>query len=252
MEECKKQFIIKEDFNLSQGPVGPQGPPGPPGLASLPLSTDDVDYRGDVLTDVLDALLYVDLLINNFTANQINFEKGTVLTQLQFSWDYNKAIESQTITGINVVPPTLLVADRTKLVTLTNISTDTVVTLTSDDVIADAIPPVLATLTLSFFHKLYYGKRVSGTINSAFLLSLPEELKSTRQKLFSVDTAAAEYIWFCSPVSYGLPNFKANGFDGGFILITTLSFTNASGHTENYYVHRSINDNLGVTNVEVL
>jgi len=257
MEEWKRRYIIKEDFNLTQGPAGPQGPPGADGGAgTLPLSTDDVDYRGDVLTDVLDALLYLPLSISSFSAPQTTFEKGQTLTSIQLSWTFNKAVESQTITGTDVVTPTLTLAERTKLVTLSNITSNRTITLTADDVLADANAAKTSNLNLTFLNKIYYGKSVVGTVNSAFVLALTGELKSNRTKSFSLTTGASEYIWFASPVAYGLPSFKTNGFNGGFDLNTTLTggtiFVNASGHAESYYVFRSTNENLGLTAVDVL
>lgn len=237
---------------LTKGDKGDKGDPGSNAIIVLPLSSDDVDYNGETLTQVLDGLLYVGLLVNSFTANTTIYEKGQVLTSIQLSWTYNKAIQAQTITGVNVTPPTLIISDRTKLVTLVSVSIDTIITLTADDNVSDAIAAKTATLTISFLNKLYYGKSVIGTINSAFVLALSNELKATRSKSFTSTTGVAEYIWFACPVAYGLPDFKTNGFDGGFLLAATISFTNASGYTENYYVFRSVNENLGVTNVDVL
>jgi len=212
----------------------------------------NIDYRGDVLTDIIDQLLYLALVIESFTSATLNYEKGQTLNSIQLSWSYNKAVDAQAITGTNVVSPILLVSDRTKLVTLNAITTNTVVTLTADDVSSDGIAAKTSQLTISFLNKLYYGKRVVGTINSAFVLTLTGELRSNRSKTFSVSTGAAEYIWVAYPVSFGLGVFKTNGFDGGFDSPTTISFTNASGHTEDYYVFRSTNENLGVTEVESL
>jgi hypothetical protein len=49
----------------------------------------------------------------------------------------------------------------------------------------------------------------------------------------------------------GTRSFKVGGFDGGFTLYDTISFTNASGYTEEYYVYRSDNAGLGQTSVTV-
>jgi hypothetical protein len=135
---------------------------------------------------------------------------------------------------------------------LSNITINTAITLTADDILADANVAKTSILNLSFLNKIYYGKAVVGTVNSAFVLALTGELKSNRTKSFSLTTGASEYIWFASPVAYGLPSFKTNGFNGGFDLNTTFSFTNASGHAESYYVFRSTNENLGLTAVDVL
>jgi hypothetical protein len=252
MEECSKKFVIKPSTSLTKGDKGDKGDPGLDATFSFPISTDNVDYRGSVLTDVIDDLLYLALSIIGFSAAPSVFEKGQVLTSIQLSWSYNKAVDAQSITGTNVVPPTLLVSDRTKLVTLSSVASDTVITLTADDVSSDANPAKQAQLTLSFLNKLYYGKHVTGTIDSAFVLALTGELKSNKTKSFTANTGAGEYIWFACPVAYGFPSFKTNGFDGGFNAPTTISLTNASTHVEDYYVFRSTNENLGVTNVDVL
>lgn len=254
MEEWKRRYIIKEDFNLTKGEKGDTGAPGVSGGGggSLPISTDDVDYRGDVLTDIIDSLLYLALTIDSFGAATLTYEKGQTLTSIQLIWSYNKAVESQSITGTNVITPTLLPADRTKLVSLSSITSNTIITLTADDSVSDGNAAKTRTATITFLNKIYYGKSVIGTVNSAFILALTGELKSSRTKSFSVSTAATEYIWFASPVAYGLPSFKTNGFNGGFDLNATINLTNASGHTESYYVFRSTNENLGVTAVDVL
>lgn len=249
-EDCKQKFVIVPDTALTKGEKGDPGAPGTPASFSFPISTDDIDYRGDVLTDILDDLTYLELVIESFYAAAQQYEKGTVLVSIQLTWTFNKAVDAQSITGINVTPPTLLVSDRTKNVVLVSVNTDTVITLTADDVSADGNPAKTATTTLSFLNKLYYGKKTIGTINSAFVLSLTGELNATRNKAFTETTGAGEYLWVAYPTAYGLGTFKTNGFNGGFNSPITISFTNASGHTEDYYVYRSTNENLGITNVE--
>src|SRR5687767_2272265 len=154
MDSCKKRFIIKTNIAFSKGDKGDQGPAGPPGAgADLPLSSDDVEYNGETLTDILNELLYIALTINSFAASPTTFEKGTVLTSASFSWSYNKSVESQSISGTNVVSPVLAVGDRNKVVSLNNITTDTVVTLTADDETSDAIAAKTRTTTLQFLNK---------------------------------------------------------------------------------------------------
>jgi len=249
----KKKWIIKYDPLAGTGATGPQGPQGPPGSVDLPLSSDDVDYNGQTLTEVLDELLYTPLTINSFSANPSTYEKGQVLTSVALLWTYNKAVESQTITGTDVVSPSLLVGDRNKVVTLSNVAVNTVITLTADDVVADDNAAITRTVTLQFLNKLYWGKGViPGAVNSAFILALSNsELKSSRTKSFSIDASTGEYIWFALPEAYGLPSFLTNGFNGGFQLHSTISLTNASGHTENYRVYRTTNHSLGLTFVDV-
>lgn len=250
-----KQYVIVPDSGVSRGPAGPTGPQGPPGAAgsvTLPLSSDNVVYNALTLTQALDQLFYVPLVISSFTASPSTYEKGIVLTSIQLSWSYNKTVQAQAITGTGVVPPTLLLTDRSKVCTLSSLSSNFTIILTTDDVTGDSNPPKVSNINVQFLNKIYYGKAaIPGTIDSSFILSLQSNLQATRNISFNLSTIATEYIWFASPVAYGTPNFSANGFSGGFSLITTLSFTNASGWVESYYVYRSVNDNLGSTNIVI-
>ncbi len=251
MSNCNKKYIIKVDPFLTKGDKGDKGDPGDPSELVLPISSDDVDYNGQSLTDVLNDLLYEALEILSFVASPSVYEKGQVLTSVALTWSYNKTVESQTITGVDVTPPTLLVGDRSKSVTLINIDSNTVITLTADDDTDDDNPAITRTVTLVFYNKIYFGKAAIGTINDAFLLSLQGELKQNRFKTFNQTTGLNEYIWFALPTAYGVPSFLTNGFNGGFELASTFNHTNASGHTEEYKVYRSTNHNLGLTFVEV-
>lgn len=252
MGSCKKKYIIKVDPFLSKGPKGDKGDPGEGVELLLPLSTDDVDYRGQVLTDVIDDLLYLDLVINSFAASPSIFEKGQVLTALAVNWSYNKPIESQSISGIGVTPPTLAVGDRNVNLVLDNVAINTTITLTADDDTGDSIPAKTRQLTINFYNKIHYGKAViPGAFNNTFILSLEGFLQSNRNRTFNLTTGLNEYIWFILPVSYGTPSFTTNGFNGGFQLETVISHTNASGHTEDYAIYRSVNHNLGLTYVGV-
>lgn len=247
-----REFVIVPNTGASQGPQGPAGPQGPPGSVSLPITTHNVTYNSIDLTTIIDQLLYVPLVISSFTASQSNYEKGVVLTSIQLSWSYNKAIQTQSITGPGVTSPTLTISDRSYVVTLGSLTTGFVITLTSDDVTGDTNPPKTAQVSIQFMQKIYFGKAaIPGTVNSAFVLSLQSLLQPARGTSFNLSPGVSEYIWYACPVAYGLPSFTANGFSGGFDLTATISFTNASGYTESYYVFRSTNSNLGLTNVVV-
>lgn len=255
-DSCKKKWIVKVDNLLSKGEKGDKGDPGEGAELILPLSSDDVLYEttSQTLTDVIDSLLYTALVITGFSASPSTYEKGQTLTSVSLSWSFNKTIQSQTITGTNVISPTLLVGDRNKIVSLNNITTNTTITLTADDVTSDAIAAKTSALTLQFLNKIYWGKgAIPGVLNSAFILALSNsELRSNRLKSFTITANTNEYIFFALPVAYGVPSFKTNGFNGGFQLEGTITFTNASGWAESYNVYRSTNHTLGTTFVEVL
>jgi hypothetical protein len=57
---------------------------------------------------------------------------------------------------------------------------------------------------------------------------------------------------FAFPKRLGTVTFWVGGFQGGFEDPETVSVTNANGWTEDYYVWRSTNSNLGATVVETM
>ena len=65
-----------------------------------------------------------------------------------------------------------------------------------------------------------------------------------------VTAGVGEYLLFSFPVRLGVITFWVGGFEGGFESSETVSVTNANGWTEDYYVWRSTNNNLGATTVE--
>jgi hypothetical protein len=245
----KKRYLLKKPPELLQGPPGPQGPPGSGSDLELPISSDDIDYRGVTLTQKLDDLSYVELVINSFATPVINFEIGQVITSLGVTWSYNKSVSSQTITG-PITPVVLTAAERSRTLSVSNQSDNFTLVLSALD---ERALNRTRNLSINFLNKIYWGQaNQPGSINSAFVISLQNELKGNRQKSFNVNLGANVYAWFAHPVSYGVASVKTNGFDGGFNAPITISFTNASGFTEDYYVYRSEFPNLGVTNVEFL
>jgi hypothetical protein len=256
MAECKKRFIIKANPLTQVGPTGPMGPAGPPGDAGieLPLSSDDVVYGEQTLTEVLDDLLYQALTINSFGGATTTYERGQVLTSLGVTWTYNKAIQTQTITGTGVTSPTLTVADRSKTLTLASISSDTTITLTADDDVTDARAAKTATMTLRWYDGVFWGVgAIPSPYNSAFILGLSNKnLRSSRQGSFSMNVGASQYGFIAMPVSMGAASFKTNGFNGGLSLEATISFTNAYGAVVDYNIYRTVNHSLGLTAFEIL
>lgn len=241
--------IVTIEYKPNQGPPGQQGPPGPG--TTLPLDSGDVVYAADGRTveEILEELLFVDLVINSFTTPQTVFENGQVITSLTFTWGLNKAITSQTITGTQVTPPTLLAADRSKTVNFTSLSSNGTVTLTCND--GSGAPVVTSTINLTFLKGVYLGVAPIGTIDSAFILNLNKTLQSNYVRSANLNLGAGQYAWFAAPVAYGTPNFKINGFSGGFEPPSVVSFTNSFGATENYNVWRSTNANIGLSFIEI-
>lgn len=109
--------------------------------------------------------------------------------------------------------------------------------------------------TLSITHN-FYNYRFWGTTTVASGYTAAEvqalagsELSNSRAKSFTVNPGPGEYIIWSSPTRLGTVTFTVGGFEGGFTSPETVSITNSTGFTENYYVYRSVNSNLGSTTV---
>lgn len=110
-----------------------------------------------------------------------------------------------------------------------------------------------ATITHTFVNKRFWGVT---TVASGFTESDVEslsgsELSNSISKTFNVTAGSSEYIVYAYPSRLGTATFTVGGFEGGFNSPETVSITNASGYTEDYYVYRSVNSALGSTTVTV-
>lgn len=180
--------------------------------------------------------------IATFTASPSAVEIGNSTAQVALAWSFIATPASVKLNGVDK----------------STSSTGETVTAT-DDGTTHAVTYTLATniasksLTVHFYPKVYYGvSTIPSSVNSAFVIGLTNGvLTSTRARTISVNATTGKYIWYASPVRYGACSFKIGGFDGGFEAAQTVSVTNASGHTEDYYVYRSTNPSLGNTTVVV-
>lgn len=109
------------------------------------------------------------------------------------------------------------------------------------------------TVRYYFYNRRFWGVSTDASgYNEADIEGLANnELSNSRAKTFTVTAAAGEYIIYAYPSRLGAATFTVGGFEGGFESPETVSVTNASGYTENYYVYRSTNSGLGATTVVV-
>ena len=205
----------------------------------------DIEYNSgdpDILSvqDALDKLLYTPPSITSFSANPPagDYDVGNVQGPITFSWVPNKAITSQSLTDIGDIP----VSDRSAQYN-SIISSDKTFTLT----ISDGKQSASRSLTYRFMHRAYWGASTApASYTGAFISSLSDSrLTTTRTGTVRVTAGAGQYIYYCFPASWGTPTFNVGGFDGGFELVDTLSFTNNYGITTTYDIWKSDNPNLG-------
>lgn len=108
-------------------------------------------------------------------------------------------------------------------------------------------------VSVTFYNRRFWGtSTTSSSYTEADIEGLASnELSNSRSKTFTVTAGASDYIIYSYPSRLGTATFTVGGFEGGFESPETVSVTNASGYTENYYVYRSTNTNLGTTTVVV-
>lgn len=194
--------------------------------------------------EALDVVLYTAPDITSFTNNAGTVELGTIVTTVTLNWAINKDITSQSLNqGIGALNISL----REYIHGGQTITSDRMYTLQ----VGDGIESDSRNTNVYFRNKRYWDAApIPGSINSAFILSLSHnELNESKSKTFTVDAGTDEYIWFIYPKRSGIATFWVGGFEGGFEAPITVSFTNSSTYTEDYYVYRSTNPNLGSTTV---
>lgn len=208
-----------------------------------------IDRAYKEIVDELSDLKYVEIAINSFTATPSTAEKGSTVQSVQFAYALNK-IPTTLKFGDESLDP---VKSGTKTLSGQTLTGNTTWKLEASDSGSATSDPKTVTknVTLSFLNKAYWGVgTIPATLNSAFVLGLANStLTSAKARTFTLNAGEGQYIWYAVPSSMGDVSFKVGGFDGGFEAAEKISFTNASGYTEEYNVYRSTNASLGQTTV---
>ena len=211
----------------------------------IPKPVKGVDYfteadKAELIAEILD---YKAIAISSFAATPSTAEMGSTVNSVALSWAVNKTPTTLTLDGA-----TIDTTETKKTLTGTFTSNKTWTLKATDERGATATKSA----TLSFLNGVYYGAAAKpSAYDSAFILGLTKNLRSSKLTSLSVNAASSQYIYYCLPKRMGTCAFKVGGFDGGFSLVDTISFTNASGYTEDYYIYRSDNAGLGQTAVTV-
>lgn len=235
---------------------GPKGDKGEPGSdATVPIATTTV--AGKVkpgsdfdISDDGTITLYKAIAINSFTGGS-NVENGATVNNVNLSWTYSKEPTSLTLDGTQVAK-TDNVYNKSIALTDLGLKANKTWTLVAKDA---RNASSTKTTSVTFTDKRYWGVgtvTAASRVNSAFVLSLGgNELAWNRNKDFTVNAGAGQYIYYAIPAAWGTPTFFVGGFEGGFDLLSKFNFTNASGYTTSYSVYKSSNANLGQTTVNV-
>lgn len=189
--------------------------------------------------------LYKAMTVNSFGNNVNTVEKGRTITDVTLTWSMNKVPTGLTLDGKEVD-----VSTTSKALTGLGLQTDKTWTLKA----TDARNASAQKSTGVYFRNGRYwgvGSVDADGVDDKFVQGLTKELASNNSKTFTVNAGVGQYIYYVHPASFGTPVFNVGGFEGGFNLIKTFDYTNASGFKESYKVWKSGNANLGNTTVVV-
>lgn len=217
-------------------------------IAPLNLIAANVQYNNGSITNVqeaLDLLLYTAPDISNFNIAPSVVEIGVVVDEIDLSWSLNKPFTSLSINnGIGSIIPSLTSLNVTSL----SLSGNTTYTITG----GDGENTDSASATLNFRAKRWWGISPLSTFTGADILTLQNSELSTNRQQVRTFNGGGQYMWFAFPTSYGLPTFVVNGLPSTAFVTETVSHTNESGHTQNYYVIRTTTVQNGTLTTQIL
>lgn len=204
----------------------------------------------DEYRQLIDDLAYTAIAFVSASATNATNEIGSTVTETVITWSFNKEPKAQTIKFGSEAAEVLDKSIRSKTYSGKTITSNTSIVITATD---ERNAQASRTLNITFQPRAYWGVAQNKEIyDSADILALSESaLTSTRTRNINVNAGEGEHIIYAIPSSFGTPTFKINGFEGGFIKVGTINFTNASGYSQNYDVYKSVNPNLGSTQVVV-
>ena len=198
------------------------------------------------IVEYVQDLLYEAIKITSFTASKSTFEVSASGTEsVVLNWSLSRNPTMQTLQGSTVATE---LRTKTGSVSLTSMGSENF-TLTVKDSKGNADSK---TVSVSVYNRIYYGALAKPTsYTDSWIKSLTGTLSNSRSKSFSVTAGTGQYIYYALPTRLGYCSFNIDGFVGGFEMVGTYSVTNKSGYTENYYLYKSVEENLGKTTVIV-
>lgn len=193
------------------------------------------------LNKILDKIYYEEPKITSFTMTPSTdvYEIGTVIpaNTIEFSWIVNKKIKSQALTDC-----TIAADDRSATYEAELKNTKTFVLTVSD-----GEKTTTASKKISFLNKCYWGSAaIPDEYNNEFILGLANnKFISSSKGDYNFNVGAGEYGYFAVPSTMKFTTIWVNGFQADVEEVTTVSFTNASGHTSTYTILKTSQSALG-------
>ena len=204
----------------------------------------------DEYRQLIDDLAYTAIAFVSASATNATNEIGSTVTETVITWYFNKEPKTQTIKFGSEAAEVLDKSIRSKTYSGKTITSNTSIVITATD---ERNAQASRTLNITFQPRAYWGVAQNKEFyDSIDILALSEStLTNTRTRTINVNAGEGEHIIYAIPSNFGTPTFKINGFEGGFVKVGTINFTNASGYSQNYDVYKSVNPNLGSTQVVV-
>lgn len=198
----------------------------------------------------IDDLSYVKIAFVSASINKATNEIGSTVTDVDVNWKLNKTPKTLKAQFGSEAQETLTNSETSKSYSGKTVKSNTNIILTASD---ERNTVVTKQLTIAFLPKAYWGLVDNKeTYTTEDILALSNSvLTGSRQRTLSMNATSGKHILYAIPSSFGTPTFNVGGFDGGFVKVGTVSHRNASGHTQNYDVWKSVNAGLGSVNVLV-
>lgn len=202
-------------------------------LTAEQVSYTNYDYPNlENVKKALDELLHKDLTVQ-IQATPSSAERGDVVNQVTFTWNYNKL----NILFQQLNEQELDVSLRTY--TISKPITDSInYSITG----TDGVQQVTASAALTFYYGIYY----TTSIEQPTFEKCKKTLSNSLSGSYTIDAKDNEYIWFLIPADLGIPTFTVGIFSGGFYKYAETTHKNIS-----YSVYRSDNHSLGKTTINL-
>lgn len=186
--------------------------------------------------EALDQLLYKEMQITTKVTPNVG-EIGETISEVIFSWDYNKAITQQTFDSSS-----LELNVRSK--TLTNVNATTSKTLAA----SDGRNTKTAVMQITFKLASYYGvSNITSLTSQNIIDTFTRDFDFKKGSSVTLTASQGQYIYFMLPQSLSGIQFYVGGFEGGFQIVNSNFQFTRYGKTNSYILYRSDNFGLGTT-----
>jgi len=180
-------------------------------------------------------------LIVSLSGGSVN-EKGQTVSSASLSWTLSGDTPTHSsltdVSGFDVNT-----AGGVHNFTGFSITTDKTYILTIGDDVEN--PSSTASVVEHFTQKMYYGNNATSSLTSAQVVALANKfLTDSRLQTLSL-SGGGNYLYIAYPSDYGLADIWVGGLRDTSWIQTTVSVTNVSGATEDFYVYRSVNKTSG-------